>query len=164
MILIAGIDSFGRITDFEINAAFKTRFLFKNRNADILRYTRINRGFIYNNRAFCEVATEHLACADNGRKVGNLIGTNRSRHGYNMKPCLSQSGFIAREIDIAFLYSLVADLLRRVLAADIGLDFLIVYIKSDNINLFRKSNGNGQSDIAETDQRKLFFSVDNFIV
>ena len=87
------------------------------------------------NRAFCKVASEHLARTDHGRKVGNLVRSDGSGHGNNMELRFTELCFVAREIHLAKADRLVADLLCRVNSVFISFYFAAVDIESDNVNL-----------------------------
>ena len=83
--LIAGIDALRRVSDFKIHAAGKSRFLFQNRHADILRHAGINRGLENHHRALCKVLSQNPACALHRSKVRGMVAVYRRGDRHDME-------------------------------------------------------------------------------
>ena len=161
--LVAGIYTLGRIADLKVHAAFKSREFLQNRNANVLGAARINGRFVHNYRALRQISAEDLARTDDRRQIGRVVGVDRRRNGNDMEFCLLQHRFVGGELHRRVLYRLVADLFRGVDARFIKVYFRFVKVKTDDVYpLLRERNRDRHTDVAETDQRKIFFFLYEF--
>ena len=155
--LIAGVDSFRRIANLEINTALQAGFTLDNRQTYIFCYARINSRFKDYNRTFGQISANSLACTNNRRKVGSMVLIDRCRHGNDVEFCFLQICFIRSEHHARLLDSLITDFICRVFTVLVKFNLCFVEIKAYNLYAFIcKSDSNRHTDITETYKRNRF--------
>ena len=143
MFFIAGVDSFGGITDFKIDAAFHAGFAFENRNANFFRNAGINGGFKDDDASFAETAPDYFARALDGTQVRRMVVVDRRRDGDDEETRAFKIFFVRRKFDRRLFDSLVADFMRRIDSRFVERDFLRVEVKTNDVYFFANATAIG---------------------
>ena len=86
------------------------------------------------------------------------------RDGDNMKRRFAEPRGVCGKINARPAYLVVADFAGRIDSALILFDFFQVQVKPDDVKLFRKSDGDRHTDVAEADQRQFIFFVEQTLI
>ncbi len=157
--LVARIDSLGAVADLPVNAALESGLLLDNRDTGLFRDTRINGRLENNNRARLNILSDKVTRALDRRQVRRVIVIDRCRNRDNNEARILKPCGIRRKLNRRLLHGLIADLIRGVDARLVLLDFGIIEIKSDNLDLLRKSDSNRHSDVSKANQGELILSA-----
>ena len=81
MDFVARIDAFGTVAKLEIAPALQAGDFFQDRGTDIVRDTRIDRRFEYDDRSLGEMRCDKLAGRTNGRQIRAVLAVDRRGNG-----------------------------------------------------------------------------------
>ena len=85
VLLVAGIDALGRISDVEIRADLEARTLLEDRHAFFLDRARIDGRFVDDDVAFLERGSDRARRRNHGAEIRPICVVDRGWHGDDVK-------------------------------------------------------------------------------
>jgi hypothetical protein len=157
MFFIARVDAFGGIAEAEV--AFlqaKAGDLFEDGQTVFFGAAGVGGGFVYDVVAFFQRLSDGGGSADEGFQIGHIVFIDGGGNGDDKKAGLFQDFDVIGEDDIAVgeffgSTSLLGSMALRIMSMRFGID-----IESDDGNFSGKFQGDGQSDVTESDDGQLW--------
>ena len=134
MLFVTRVDSFRRVTSIEINIHLQARDLLHNRNTLILRYTRINSGFVNHHITLADHLTNGARSTYQRSEVGIVVCINWSRNGNNVEVAILDFLNIASADETVVLDGILKDVIcyfkSSIMTSHQGVTTLLVHVKT----------------------------------
>src|SRR5512133_1248821 len=148
MFLITGINSFGRISKFKVNPAFKARQFLKNGSALFVSSAGIYSGFINYIIAFFKDLANRSCCRKQRMEIRQIVLINWRGYSHNMKTCLFENIQIIGKNHISSLECLRLQLIAGINTLFHKFNTFGIDIKANYPDFFSKSQSNRETDIS----------------
>lgn len=152
---VTGIDALRRVADLEVHATFEPRLLLKDGYAHVLGDAGVDGRLVDDDGAGLEMLTEGPGGPFHRREVRRLVLVHRRRHGHDVEARLLELGRVGGELDRRPRDRRVADLVSWVNAGLVFLNFCLVEVVADDLQVLGELDGDGHAHVAEADEGEL---------
>ena len=150
--LVARVDALGGVADVEVLLPLEAREFLEDGNADFFGGTGIHGGFVHDDGAALEVLADAFGRFDQRGEI-RLVGfVHRGGHGDDDEVGFADDLRVGAAGEVhGGLEVCGAHFAGRIHVAGVGVDFLLVEVKTDGLHFFAELDGEGQAYVAEAD-------------
>ena len=151
MLMIAGIDSFRRVADEEVDPGLQTGCFFKDRNTIFFRCSRVDGRLVDDDVPFVQLTSDKMGSTQERRQIWLILRIDRCRNGDDDEIARTKCCCVRHVFDVGIFQDERTEFERRINALFQFSDALFFDVKADDFRFFAKGDGDGKTDISETD-------------
>ncbi len=157
VLVVAGVDALGRVSELEVLALLETGELREHGAADLLGDARVDRRLVDDDVALLEDLRHGLRGPHHRREVGDVVLVDRRRDGHDVERGARHRRRLVGHLELRLQEDLLGHLVVAVVAAAKLGDLLRVDVEANRTGVLAgERECDGESDVTETDDGDTF--------